>query len=65
MVSPRWKWLVELNPMTAPVEAFRAIYLGGNVPWNALGMSVAVTLCILVMGTVIFNRVERTFMDTV
>jgi lipopolysaccharide transport system permease protein len=65
MVSPRWKWLVELNPMTAPVEAFRAIYLGGNVPWNALGMSVAVTLLILILGTVVFNRVERTFMDTV
>ncbi len=65
MVSPRWKWLVELNPMTAPVEAFRAIYLGGTVPWTALGLSVAVTLGILCMGTVIFNRVERTFMDTV
>ena len=65
MVSPRWKWLVELNPMTAPVEAFRAIYLGGTVPWTALGLSVAVTLLVLVMGTVIFNRVERTFMDTV
>jgi lipopolysaccharide transport system permease protein len=65
MVAPRWKWLVELNPMTAPVEAFRAIYLGGQVPWTALGISVVVTAVILLLGTVVFNRVERTFMDTV
>jgi lipopolysaccharide transport system permease protein len=51
--------------MSAVVESFRAIYLGGEVPWNLLGISAAVTLLILLAGTVIFNRVEKTFMDTV
>lgn len=60
-----WRWLIQLNPMTAPVEAFRAIFLGGPVPWMALNISTAVTAVLLFAGIVIFNKVEKSFMDTV
>lgn len=64
-IPAKWRWLIELNPMTAPVEAFRAIFLGGPIPWSALGFSTALTAALLFIGIVIFNRVEKSFMDTV
>jgi lipopolysaccharide transport system permease protein len=64
-VPEKWRWLIQLNPMTAPVEAFRAVFLGGPIPWSALGFSTAVTAVLLFVGIVIFNKVEKSFMDTV
>ena len=54
------------NPVTAPVELFRWAVLGvGTVqPWY-LAASVGITLIIALLGVMLFNRVERTFMDTV
>ena len=64
-IPEKWRWLIQLNPMTAPVEAFRAIFLGGPIPWSALGFSTAITAVLLFVGIVIFNKVEKSFMDTV
>lgn len=62
----RYRYLLELNPMTAIIETFRLGFLGqGTVtPWS-LGYSTVATLVILIAGLVIFNRTERTFVDTV
>jgi lipopolysaccharide transport system permease protein len=65
-VSERYRAWLELNPMTAIVEAFRAVYLGaGAFSWPALGYSAIFTVITLALGVLIFNRVEKTFMDTV
>ena len=64
-IPEKWCWLIELNPMTGPVEAFRALFLGGPIPWNSLGFSTLVTCLLIFAGVVIFNKVEKTFMDTV
>ena len=55
-----------INPVTAPVEVFRYALLGQGtiVPW-ALAWSWALTVFTAVFGIMIFNRVEKTFMDTV
>lgn len=66
MVSEKYRAWLELNPMTAIIEAFRAFYLGtGAFSWSMLGWSAGVTVAVLFIGIVIFNRVEKTFMDTV
>ena len=58
--------LVAANPMTPIVEGFRAAWLGaGTVSIGAVLYSAAVTVVVLLAGLVLFNRVERTFMDTV
>jgi lipopolysaccharide transport system permease protein len=63
---PRYEWLVEYNPMTPIIEAFRYGFLGkGTFSMLSLGMTTAITTVILLVGIVIFNRVERTFIDTV
>lgn len=62
----KYKELVMANPMTAIVETFRYSFLGtGYFSWGALLYSTVVTLGILAIGTVIFNKVEKSFTDTV
>ncbi len=65
-VPPHWHVFVALNPVTMPVECFRYLLLGTgwiNVP--LLLASIATTLVTLVSGVMIFQRVEKTFIDTV
>ena len=62
----RFRWLLVANPMTAVVETFRYGFFGtGTFSWAYLGYSAAFTALLLLAGTAVFNRVERTFMDTV
>lgn len=60
------KTILLLNPVTAPVEVFRYSVLGqGTIMPAYLALSWAITIVVVVIGIVIFNRVEKTFMDTV
>jgi lipopolysaccharide transport system permease protein len=62
----KYKWLIELNPMTGIIEAFRFGFLGqGEFTINTFGYSVVFTLGALVLGVIIFNKTEKTFVDTV
>lgn len=55
-----------INPVTAPVELFRYAVLGqGSVMPAYLALSWAMTIVVAVLGVMIFNKVEKTFMDTV
>lgn len=58
--------IVELNPMTGIIEAFRFVVLGkGEFTLASIGYSVVVTLIVLAAGIVIFNRTEKNFVDTI
>lgn len=66
MAPKKYQWLIEANPFTALIEAFRYAFTGfGNFTWLSLGYSTAVILVVLIVGVLVFNKVERTFMDTV
>ena len=55
-----------INPVTAPVELLRYAVLGqGQVMPQFLALSLVITLCVDTIGVMIFNKVEKTFMDTV
>ena len=61
-----FRWLILANPMTPIVEAFRYAYLGsGTFTAGDLIYSAGFTAVVLFLGIVLFNHVERTFMDTV
>lgn len=60
------KTILYINPVTAPVELFRYAVLGkGMVSLPLLAVSLASTTIVLLIGILVFNRVEKTFMDTV
>ncbi len=66
IIPDQWRWFLLLNPMTPIVEIFRLAFLGqGTYSAWQLGYCIAFTLLSLLLGVAIFNRVERTFMDTV
>ena len=55
-----------LNPVTAPVELFRYAVLGqGTIMPAQLALSWGFTAFVFLFGIMLFNRVEKTFMDTV
>jgi homopolymeric O-antigen transport system permease protein len=61
-----FRWLILANPMTPIVETFRYAYLGsGTFDAAYLCYSTGFTAAVLLLGIVLFNHVERTFMDTV
>ena len=66
MFSAKYRWIVLANPMSGLVETFRYAFLSsGSFDPMILAYSAAATLVILIVGIVLFNHVERTFMDTV
>jgi lipopolysaccharide transport system permease protein len=65
-VPEAYRGIVMINPLTPIVEAFRFAFLGvGTVSVPHLAYTAVVTIATLFFGVLIFNRVERTFMDTV
>nr|WP_236668931.1 ABC transporter permease [Hymenobacter rubidus] len=65
-VPAKYLWLIMANPMSAIVETFRVGFLGSGIfSWLYLGYSTLFTVITLIAGTIIFNRVEKSFTDTV
>lgn len=65
-VPERFQGWILANPLTSIVETFRHAFLGQGTfnPWH-LAYSAAFTAVILLLGVLIFSRVEQTFTDTV
>ena len=55
-----------LNPVAPIVESYRYAFLGsGTFEWQFLLISLAVTAVLLFWGVLVFNKVEKNFIDTV
>jgi lipopolysaccharide transport system permease protein len=66
MIPEQWQWVVVLNPMSMPLEAMRWVFLGhADLRPFYYFISVLVSLFILVTGLLVFQNVERTFVDSV
>jgi lipopolysaccharide transport system permease protein len=64
--SAKYHWLISINPMTSVIESMRFGLLGkGTFAMKSLGYSSLVTVIVLFLGMIIFNKVEKTFVDTV
>src|SRR6218665_334539 len=62
----QYKRIIELNPMTGIIEAFRYSFLGkGEFTLASVGYSAVFTIVVLFVGIVIFNKTERNFVDTI
>jgi lipopolysaccharide transport system permease protein len=65
-VPAKYQWLILANPMTSIVETFRYAFMGsGTFNWLYVAYSSAVSLIILMVGILIFNKVQKSFTDTV
>ena len=60
------RMVMQLNPLTGIVEFFKYGMLGvGNHEWWMLGYSFGFMVVLLAIGIVVFNKVQKSFMDTV
>lgn len=61
-----YRKFIELNPMTGIIEAFRFAFLGEGyfTAWS-LGYSAIFTAVVTMIGIIIFNKTERSFVDTI
>lgn len=65
-IPEKYRTLLMLNPMAPIIEIYRYGFLGsGYFPVGYLGISLGITIIIFFVGIIMFNRVEKTFMDTV
>jgi lipopolysaccharide transport system permease protein len=63
---PNYSWLVQYNPMAHIVETARYLLLNdGTFSWFWLGYTLLFTIVIFMLGIVIFNKTEKSFIDTV
>ncbi len=66
MIPERFLGVYMLNPVTPVITLFRYAFLGVGEPhFAAYGISWLITIAVLFVGILLFNRVEKTFMDTV
>ncbi|SHL50897.1 ABC transporter permease [Fibrobacter sp. UWEL] len=64
--NPKLKMLMSANPLTSIMETFKYGMLGvGEFSWQGLGYSTGFAIVLLTIGIIVFNRIQKTFMDTV
>ena len=65
-IDAKYRFWMNLNPMTSIIETFKYGFLGqGTFSWISLGYSSVFMLVVLFVGIAIFNKTEKNFMDTV
>jgi len=66
IVPEKWIWLFALNPMSSVIEFNRYIFFGkATINADFLLIGFASGILLLISGLMIFNKVQRTFVDTI
>lgn len=65
-ISKKLRSIIMLNPMSPVINNLRCAMLGiGQFEWGYWGLSIVVTVFIVIGGVGLFGKVEKTFMDTI
>jgi lipopolysaccharide transport system permease protein len=64
-LSPKYRWLLKLNPMSGIIEAYRATLFGLPFDWPTIGIASVLTILTLIYAIYSFSRVERSFADII
>ncbi len=65
IVPPRWRWVLLVNPAAGLVDAFRAAVFNRDFDWGSLGASAGMTVVLLLLSLIYFQRMEKSFADLV
>jgi lipopolysaccharide transport system permease protein len=66
LISEKYKVFMVLNPVAFGIEFFKKAWLGaGTIDVYNGALSVIITLLIAISGIIIFNKTEKTFVDTI
>lgn len=67
-ISEKYRFILQLNPMTNIIEAFKTAFFGyseGVFSWFWVGYSLIFSIIIMIIGSKVFNRIEKSFVDTI
>jgi lipopolysaccharide transport system permease protein len=64
-VPARWQRLLQFNPMSPIIEAFRSALFGTPFDTRALALASALTVLVVICGALIFRKTERSFADVI
>jgi lipopolysaccharide transport system permease protein len=65
-INPKYHILVYLNPLTGILDFFKHAFLGsGEIDWSYLLYSMAFSLIVLLLGVLVFNKTEKSFIDVI
>ena len=65
-ISPEKQWMIYANPLTSIFDVFRVGFLGaGSINMWGLLYTVVFSVVVFILGLFVFNRVEKSFMDTI
>ena len=63
-IPEKWRWAINMNPMTTIVESYRLLFLGtGTVHFALVIQSIGLSIFFLLSGLLIYNRIQRNFVD--
>ena len=63
-IPERFRWIAFLNPLTPSAESYRFVFLGiGTIETTYFLVSIGVALMLLITGLIVYNRVQRNFVD--
>lgn len=66
LILKHWRFILAVNPMASITGLFHYAFFGTTIlDLKYLQISIMLTLTVLITGVLIFNKVERTFIDTV
>ena len=65
-VGEKYRWLIIANPITHVIETFKFAYMGtGSFNWFCLSYSFLFMIFLVFAGIIVFNRTDKSFIDTV
>ena len=63
-VPEKYRWLLQLNPLTTMIEEARKVFLFGQLPdWNFLGISFLISVVVCQLGVAWFTKTKKGFSD--
>lgn len=63
---PELKWIIEINPMAHVIETSRFLLLNeGTFSLVNIGYTVGISVVVFLLGIVVFNKTEKSFIDTI
>ncbi len=66
LATGKWEWMVLLNPMSSVIQFNRMAFLGaGGLDGEHMALGAVLSILLLLSGLLVFNRVQRNFIDTV
>ena len=63
IVPAHLRQIYALNPWVGLINAFRWSLLGGHFPWQSLSVSIVISMIMFIVGAMVFERIERNFVD--